>query len=653
MSSIPGADKFDAAGELDEQTLAEHVDLHTVESVDIDPVTHEILQHKFTQLVEEMGSTIENVSGSVAVTDALDFQTSLANERGEVMEIGPYISTFTSVMDLAVKWVLEHRAENPGIEPGDMFLCNDPWIGPLHQNDVALMKPVFHEGKLFSWVTAVVHQQDVGGVDAGSFVASADDIFDEGTPLPPIKIVENGEIREDLEDVYLRHSRTPPMLGMDLRAKIAACNVASDRIHDQIREFGADTVKMAMENVLDQTETRFRSKLADLPDGTWRHENYLESAQVGDNDIYRMNLEMEKKGESLTFRLSGDEQAGGINCTYAGFVGGVLPCLYPLLAWDMPWATSAFKRVVEFEPDEGTIANAVYPAGVSMSSVSANLAVLDSSAMTISQMLSASDQHREDLMVGATGAWPIVSIAGLGKDGQPFADLFTDSMAAGWGARSYKDGIDTGGHMAPIRGQAPSIERSEDAMPVLYLYRREEQDSGGAGKHRGGSGASICWMPHDAGGPEGENVPMEVTLASFGVAFPGIQGICGGMSPAGNLYKVVRDAPIDERLAANTLPGDIEELGEPSLLAPKETTHQGPTDVFHVRWGGGPGYGDPLERDPERVLADVVNGYVSATSADEDYGVVVDGEGPDATLDEAATETRRAEIRAERLAGGE
>jgi N-methylhydantoinase B len=657
MSTIPGAEKYRANGDLDEQKLTSHVDLHSVDEVDIDPVTHEILQHKFTQLVEEMGSTIKNVSGSVAVTDALDFQTSLGTELGDLISIGPYISTFTSVTDLTVKWVLQHRAENPGIEQGDMFLCNDPWIGPLHQNDVALMKPVFWHGQLFCWVTSVVHQQDVGGVDAGSFVASAQDVFDEGTPLPPIKIVENGEIRDDVEDIYLRHSRTPPMLGMDLRSKIAANNIARDRIHELIQEFGAETVKMSMENTLDQTEERFKQKLADLPDGTWKDENYIESAKVGDNDLYKFQLEMQKQGKELTFRLSGDAQQGGINCTYAGFVGGILPALLPMLAHDMSWATSAFKRVVDFNAESGTVANAEYPAGVSMSSVMANLAVIDSSSMLISKMLSASEEYKKDLMVGASGAWPIVSVAGLDSEGDPFGDLFTDCMAAGWGARSYKDGIDTGGHMAPIRGQIPSVERAEEAMPVLYLYRREEPDSAGAGKYRGGVGASIGWKPHDAGGPEGDNVPLELTLASFGVAFPGIQGICGGRPPASNLYKVARGTDIEQRLKDNNLPEDIESLGETELLAPKETTHQAGGDVFHVRWGGAPGYGDPLERDPELVRDDVEKGYVSPEAAKSEYGVVVEVSDNQASIDREATETNRSERLSQRLdrndAGGE
>jgi len=657
MSGIPGAEKYRAEGTFDEEKVTAHVDLHTVDDVDIDPVTHEILQHKSTQLVEEMGSTIQNVSGSVAATDALDFQTSLSDERGELIAIGPYISTMAAITDLTVKWVLQHRAENPGIQEGDMFLCNDPWIGPLHQNDVALMKPIFWEGEIFSWVTSLVHQQDVGGVDVGSFVASADNVFDEGTPLPPIKIVEEGEIREDIEDVYLRHSRTPPMLGMDLRAKIAANNVARDRIHDQIEQFGADTVKMAMRNVLDQTETRFRNKLQELPDGTWRHENYIESAQVGDNGVYRTLLEMEKEGENLTFRLSGDDQAGSINCTYAGFVGGIFPALLPMLAHNMPWATSAFKRVVEFNPDPGTTPNAMYPGGVSMGTVMANLAMINSGSTVVSKMLAASEEYKDDIMPGASGAWPIVFVAGLDSEGEPFGDLFTDSMAGGWGARSFNDGIDTGGHMAPIRGQAPTVERSEEAMPVLYMYRREEQDSGGAGKHRGGVGASICWKPHNAGGPDGENVPIEVTLASFGVAFPGIHGICGGKSPASNIYKVVRDAPVEEAIEAGDIPSDIEELGDPDLLQPKDTTHQAGTDVFHVRWGGGVGYGDPLQRDPQHVRDDVAKGYVSQASAREDYGVVLEGAGENLRVDTQATQELRDEIIETRLsatpAGGD
>lgn len=649
MSAIPNSEKFVSDGKIDLEAVRDVIDFHTVDDTDIDPVTFEILQHKFSQLVEEMGSTIKNVSGSVVATDANDFQTTISDETGDLVEIGPYIFIQAAVIDRMIKWVLKNRGENPGIEEGDMFICNDPWVGALHQNDVALLKPVFHQGELFSWVSSTVHQVDIGGSDPGSFVPSAEDVFQESTPMPPVKIVEDGEIKHDIEDLYLRRSRTPPALGLDLRAKIAANNVASDRIHEMIDRFGAETVKKGMKHSIDYAEDRFRDRLEELPDGTWRHENYLEVAKIGDRGTYRTLLEMEKQGGELTFRVSGDEQTGMINCTHSGLRGGILSAVLPLLAYDMPWALSAFDRVIDIEPDPGIIVNADFPAGVSMGTVSGSWHMINNATTTISKMMSASPEHARDLVAGSCGSWPTVAVLGLNQSGDPFADLFMDSMAGGWGGRSFDDGIDTGGIMCTPKGQAPSVERTEDNVPVLYFYRRELEDSGGAGEYRGGVGGEICWKPHDAGGPEGPDIPLNLTLTSFGIALPPVQGINGGLPPNSNLYRMLRDTDVDERLEAGNIPADIDELGDPEHLAPKQKTQQTESDVFHLTWGGGGGVGDPLDRDPERVLDDVVNNYVSRETARSIYGVVIDGDGLDAEVDDAATEARHVEIREQRM----
>ena len=641
MSTVPNSDRFVSDGKLDIEAVAEHVDFHSVDDTDIDPVTFEILQHKFSQLVEEMGSTIKNVSGSVVATDANDFQTTISDETGDLIEICPTLFIQAAVIDRMIKWVLTHRAENPGIQEGDMFICNDPWVGALHQNDVALLKPVFHEGELFSWVSSTVHQVDVGGSDPGSFVPSADDVFQESTPMPPTKIVEDHEIRTDIEDIYLRRSRIPPSLGLDLRAKIAANNVAENRIEGMIDRFGADTVKKAMKHNLDYAENRFRNRLDSLPDGTWRHENYIEVSQIGDRGAYKTKLEMTKDGETLTFRVTGDEQTGMINCTHSGLRGGILSAVLPLLAWDVPWALSAFDRVIDFDAEPGTIVNADFPAGVSMGTVSGSWHMINNATTTISKMLTASDEHQEDLLAGSCGSWPTVTVLGLDHDGDPIADLFMDSMAGGWGARSFDDGIDTGGIMCTPRGQSPTVERTEHDLPILYLFRRELQDSGGAGEYRGGVGGEIAWKPHDVGGPQAPDIPLELTLTSFGVAFPPVQGINGGLPPNSNRYQISQDSDIADRLADGQIPEDISELGDPDVLPPKYEIQQQEDDVFQLSWGGGAGLGDPIDRDPERVLEDFVDGYVSREMARSTYGVVIDGEGLNAEVDADATAARR------------
>ena len=167
-----------------------------------------------------------------------------------------------------------------------MFLSNDPWVGAAHQMDVTLLNPVFWEGKLFCWITNVLHQYDVGGITPGSFCPNARDAFDEGILIPPIKIVERGELRRDIEGVYLRASRKPYLVALDLRAQIAGNVTAARRIIQLIQRYGPDVVKGVMRKIIDNAEAAFLAKMAKLPDGTWRERSYVEVARVGDRGTY-------------------------------------------------------------------------------------------------------------------------------------------------------------------------------------------------------------------------------------------------------------------------------------------------------------------------------------------------------------------------------
>jgi len=220
MARTPGHDRYGAVTDLPDDAAA-NVPFHDPEDPSADRITVEVLRNRLEQINAEQGTALKRVSGSPIITDAYDFDVTVADERGETVSFGPYVMFHASVTDLIIKWILTHRADNPGIEPGDMFICNDPWTGAVHQNDAVVLAPVFHDGELFSWVSAAVHQVDVGGNEIGSFAVEDDDAFAEAEPVPPTKLVEDGELRADVEDVFLRKSRAPALVGMDLRARIA------------------------------------------------------------------------------------------------------------------------------------------------------------------------------------------------------------------------------------------------------------------------------------------------------------------------------------------------------------------------------------------------------------------------------------------------
>ena len=186
----------------------------------LDPITFEVIRHSLWNINEEHGATIQRLSGSPVAMYALDLNPSILTEDGEFVFFGPYMQYMSGVTDTQVKWILENRSGNPGIHEGDMFLANDPWVGAAHQQDVMLICPVFHEGKLFCWVTNCLHQYDIGGITPSSFCPSAESANEEGILIPPVKIVEKGVIRKDIEDLYLRASRKPEAVALDFRAQL-------------------------------------------------------------------------------------------------------------------------------------------------------------------------------------------------------------------------------------------------------------------------------------------------------------------------------------------------------------------------------------------------------------------------------------------------
>ena len=224
--------------------ISKKLKLHTqVRARTIDPITYEVVRHSLWHVNEEHGATIQRISGSPVAMYALDLNPSILTEDGEFVYFGPYMQYMSGVTDTQVKWILEYRSDNPGIRDGDMFLANDPWVGAAHQQDVMLICPVFWKGELFCWVTNCLHQYDIGGITPSSFCGSAENAFEEGICLPPIKIVEDNEIRRDIEEAYLRASRKPDAVALDFRAQLAGNMTARDRdpaAHQALRPGGGE-----------------------------------------------------------------------------------------------------------------------------------------------------------------------------------------------------------------------------------------------------------------------------------------------------------------------------------------------------------------------------------------------------------------------------
>jgi N-methylhydantoinase B len=601
--------------------ISPRLTLHREAVNDFDPVTFEVIRHNLWNVNEEHGATIQRISGSPVAMYALDLNPSILTEDAEFVYFGPYMQYMSGVTDTQVKWILENRSDNPGIREGDMFLANDPWVGAAHQQDVMLICPVFSEGKLFCWVTNCLHQYDIGGITPGSFCPGAESAFDEGILIPPIKIIEGDEIRRDIEDLYLRASRKPDLVALDFRAQMAGNMAARTRILQLIERYGAAVVKGVMRRILDNGEAAFLDKLARLSDGTWRDRTYVECCRPGDRGTYRVMLTLHKDGKRLVFENEGTApQQGAMNATYSGWRGSIMVALNQLLCWDQYFSVGGALRHVDFDPTPGTLNCARFPASVSTAPVQAMEISLYPAYNVLSKMMYADPAMRQDVMcIGGTSQWPATIFRGIDQWGERYGYLLIDPIGGAIGAFSTQDGISTGGQSRTPICKLPNIEHTEQSFPLLFLYRKEVPDSGGAGRYRGGLSAESCFIPHNT------DKIVQDTLSS-GNAIPTSTGMMGGYPGTTNIYRFLRGSDIRARLARQEMVEDIDEItGERvTLQLRQENFEQLPDDVYAVVWTAAGGFGDPMDRDPNLVFEDWCNGAVTSAAARHIYGVVID-----------------------------
>ncbi|MGH2662935.1 MAG: hydantoinase B/oxoprolinase family protein [Actinomycetota bacterium] len=618
---------------------------HSDVSPDIDPVAFEVMWHRLLDITEEMGIKYMRTSGSQILVGAYDASTGITLPDGQLVAMGPYITTQGHVLRLIIEAVNRLRAEDPGIEPGDMFICNDPYLGATHQPDVATVAPVHFEGELVAWVGASGHWLDIGGGEVGGFNMNAQTVFDEGLRLPPTRIVERGKVREDLVELIINQVREP-LAELDLRGQIVANQAGIERLQRLCEQSGPEVLTAVMHRGISDVERRIRDRLRDLPDGVWREVQFL------DHDGQRTNLRkivctVTKQGDHLTIDFTGsDPQADGFaNCAFGGLRAATLSAVCVMLGYDTAW-NDGVARCVSIVAPPRTVVTAEYPTPVSLSTISAIILTLNLVIRSLSNILLASPGLKEEAMASWCGTSLGVSI--IGKNDRDVLTVCPEAshFAAGCGARTYADGVDTGGIIINTTANIPSIESTESEYPVLYLFRRQLPDSGGAGRYRGGASAGVALMPYAAGGP------LECSFAGVGTDVPNGFGLAGGLPGATVRYlRFLGTGTVEDLARAGGLPSDLDYIDAHREVAEiNKSQAPFPTNIVEYHnWQGGGGFGDPLERDPGLVAADVRASLVSTEVARALYGVVVH----DAGVDEEATRSLREDLRRERLTAAE
>ncbi len=601
-----------------------------------DAVLFEVLRHRLWAINDEAATTIARISGSPVANESYDFNTALMDDAGNVIVIGAYVMAHACALDRVVRYVIDNHTDNPGIGEGDMYVTNDPYVGAMHQPDVVVVAPIFLDGERIMWCGSVVHQPDVGGPLAGSVTAGARSIYQEAIPMPPVRLVEGGTMRKDLEREYLIRSRLPELNALDLRGQIAANRVQAQRIVELCGRYGRDRVLAAVDNLLGSAERRFRARLRNLPDGRWRAVSLVEHDGI-DDAVYPVTLTMDKRGDALTLDFTGsaDQAPALVNCGKGTLYGYAMAALLTMLAYDLPWSPAALLRAVTIRSREGSVVDARWPAGVSMGNTAVGHAIRTVVNICVDNMLDGSAPHERQVMASCMGSFAGQNISGVRDDGSRFGTMLLDSLAGGGGARSFADGVDTAGVINSPKAAIGNVEVNEHNYPLLYLWRRQLPDSGGPGRHRGGVGGEHAFVLHGA-------ERMESTQFAHGVEQPTGLGIAGGDPGSLQSFGVVRGGRDLSARSLADLPGELE------VLAPKGTIELGPEDVYVHRYAGGGGLGDPLERPPADVAADVAAGLVSPAAALSEYVVVLDAGGQ---VDAEATEQARVAERRRRTDG--
>jgi len=601
----------------------------------VDPIAYEMVRHKLLMVVAEAMDALKNVSGSPSTSEALDMMVSLYDMKGRLMLGGVGFTHHITSAVQAVKHLLSEYHDDPGINEGDAYFLNDPYTAALHAPDVYIISPIHHDDRLIGFVANFVHVTDIGGIDPGGFCPSAIDSYQEGFQTRGIKLVDRGVIRRDILDTFLNMVRDAQMAHLDLKSQLAANHVAKERIARLIADFGIDVVLSVARGLIHQSEVRMRSRLKSLPDGTWRVRQYVDAA----DELITVELAATKSGDKLLYDFTGSSPQVpiGINATYWASWGALIAPVFPQLAWDLTW-NEGVTRPIGIVAPEGTVVNCIKPAPVSIATVGIAQVINNLSAIISSRMLGASLHLRDR----ATGVWhgshASVRVHGRNPDGYYYISPLTDTFAGSGGATATRDGIDLAGELANVVSRWANVERHELMAPLRYLFRRRMVDSGGPGKYRGGLAHEFGFTVDADAAPEG----FKVTLFGKGVRAPMSLGIFGGYPGCPIGYALFRS--IDE-VGMLDHPGADDKRAQDHLSWGTHTMCPG--DLQVIRYNGGGGYGDPLDREPEAVLRDVVKGAVSVTAAWRVYGVVVDAETK--VIDLAATEDRRRLVRAERI----
>ncbi len=568
-----------------------------------DPVTIEIIQNRLTQIGREAGLALVRGAASLIVVGAKDLGFNISDHLGRTVVYSIWMPRHGTTLSYMLKSCMSRFGGN--IDPGDMFMVNNPYDGSLHALDIAVIAPVHHDGRLIAWTGCATHHLDIRAMRPGT-APDATDWYQEGLIFRPIKIVEKGGLRQDIFDLLMNNVRVPFYQGLDLKAQIAANNTARDKLQKLAVRYGFDTLKSCYEEIMDLSEAKTRERINLLPEGDYAATEYLDY-----DKNYALKCTLRVRRDHLTFDFTGtDAQAASyVNSALACSVANVHNILICLLIPDIPANEGCF-RPVDITIPEGSVLNSKPPAPCGGASTIGGWKAQILAIKVLSQALLESPlAWRANASWGSGFCMPRMS--GLAQNGKPYVLGLTESMMQGGGARGNKDGFDVANIAGSTNSSLPNVEDTECRYPFLYLKRCMSSDSGGPGKFRGGLAGEVVVKLHDAAG-------AECSLGYIGKNFEA-DGVAGGRGGQRSLVKIKRNSNVNG-LLKETLPEYDDVNGTETVFPPQNPPFSlSRDDVLYMRCQGGGGLGSPAERDPGKVQLDLEEGYISDQQARAEY----------------------------------
>ncbi|HVO53292.1 MAG TPA: hydantoinase B/oxoprolinase family protein [Solirubrobacterales bacterium] len=550
----------------------------------VDPITTEVIHNFLTSCANDMNAALFRSAYTPIIYEGRDCAVALMDREANPLGQSTGVPLFLCNLEVCVRHALEHHGLD-WFEPGDVVIMNDPYIQGTHLHDVTVFGPIFYEEQLVGFAASRAHWQDVGGKDIGSTMRSVD-VYQEGFRLAPTKVVSRYQPDPQWMDFLRRNSRLGYELIGDLDAQIAACRTGEERVRQMLDRVGLEVFEAAKEKIFEQAAERHRAAVAALPDGVYRAEGELDNDGVG-SDPVRVAVEVTIEGERFAVDLTGTAppQLGPVNCGYAQAVSAIQLAYKSLIRPDMAVTGGTFDPLEVTIPDHCCF-NAREPVACEWYFTGLGLLI----TLIISAV---GEALGEDAVCPDYGDSMVITIAGERPDRSFWVS--SEPTAGGWGAHGRDDGESALISLANGAFKNIPVEVYESKYPVQIDEFAIRTDSGGPGRLRGGCGVRRTYRLL-------EDASLSLWLERSRTPAWGLAGGSAGAGP-----DCQTDGPA----------GHWQGLKVNRLELPAQT-------VITLQTGGGGGFGDPLQRDPERVCEDVRRGLVSARAARERYGVALD-----------------------------